>query len=1258
MKQNKNAHDGSDARIHKVFFSPESGLSDQSNNPPFHPAITLNDAYIGHRDSLDISLSSPMENVATPQRLHDLINLLRSSSCQQHTSVDRLYLADIESWRAFVEFCSVRTADPTTTIPVSAPLPPPCPVDNCKLLAYSPSLPCPALQLRLDALGSPVVTEDRTIKESADGGGGDGVGDVFWKLKAGIRGVSAARILKANKAEGDTGRRSDVSVNDGDGDNVQCVWLPQEVWRYLQSVSGGGPTLSVSRSWLMSMNWDLDRDGDGDGDDMNTSISTTNDVSDDNTTTVTTTTNPTANNVMMMKDVQMAPAAQERLKEKDKKSNTKSKSNQDKDNSSITGTGTGVCFTCRNLGSDLRLGSGPAASTRCGRCHSVYYCSRDCQLAHWPFHKGVCKNKTGGEGGDVTVVVSSHVGGGGGGRVGLRNIGNSCYLSASLQALSHVAPLTRLLLSGRHQCDVNENNRDGSGGSGGGGGAALLKEYVVLLKELWLAPQSASSCSIAPTAIKRVLGRINPDYGGFGQHDAHDLLELLLDRLHEDLNRVTVKPYAPSPEGDGTDDASVAEEAWRQHQRRHDSVLRDLMGGQLRSRLRCTRCDRVAVSFDFTHTLQLALPPPPLPPVRVDILLLPTAYLGDEMGTGSGEEGGGSSNATVLWPPLPSLITVWISRPTTTFPSGSNASGKGSVSSSSSQSSLSSSSPFSSWLTVSVVRAALTEALKTTLLLSDNEEDETMLRGSDVDVDDVHLLLLSRDGHSVSRSLVTTEETGSSSNNNNDNNHNNQLLQRLLVTGTSGGGSSGGAGGGDMNRQRGSVLNGGGETLAAAVFRQCKHRHKPRPVSLSEHSITAEKTMDRAGKGKGDGSCANGGNDNDNDNGSSSSSGGGMVYLNVIKRLTTVSQSSSSTPNPTPTTPTPGRTTTNSSMSPSSPSVSFVLIGCPSVVAVPSHWTWTELKSRLHQLHSLLLHTGHMMKVMTTSDCKEEGEDRSTDTSSALPLIVGVRVGGSDPNIHPPSLTPLPPQEITVGEVLLGIETKKTMTNDFDDDDRWPVDWDRRSIAWQLPEGSMTDNRLDEMERRGPPLPSPSPLPHGPLSLEQCLQLFTREECLEGDNAWYCSHCQSHVAAKKALSLWRLPEVLVLGLKRFEFRDFPSTEMGQGLGHMGGGGGGTRQKLNRLVVFPLEGLDLSPFLSRTYNTAATTTGTGTVYDLFAVINHYGRMGFGHYTALAREWGAGGLSSQWYSYDDDDVQPCNAKDVVSEAAYVLFYRRRP
>ena len=59
-----------------------------------------------------------------------------------------------------------------------------------------------------------------------------------------------------------------------------------------------------------------------------------------------------------------------------------------------------------------------------------------------------------------------------------------------------------------------------------------------------------------------------------------------------------------------------------------------------------------------------------------------------------------------------------------------------------------------------------------------------------------------------------------------------------------------------------------------------------------------------------------------------------------------------------------------------------------------------------------------------------------------------------------------------------------------------------------------------------------------------------------------------------------------------------------------------------------------------------------VYDLYAVSNHYGGLGGGHYTAFCHVEGQG-----WAHFNDSDVSPEDAAHVQSSAAYLLFYRRR-
>jgi hypothetical protein len=165
------------------------------------------------------------------------------------------------------------------------------------------------------------------------------------------------------------------------------------------------------------------------------------------------------------------------------------------------------------------------------------------------------------------------------------------------------------------------------------------------------------------------------------------------------------------------------------------------------------------------------------------------------------------------------------------------------------------------------------------------------------------------------------------------------------------------------------------------------------------------------------------------------------------------------------------------------------------------------------------------------------------------------------------------------------------------------------------------------------------------VTLAQCFDTFTKPERLDENNMWYCSQCKEHVRAMKTMELWRLPNVLVVHLKRFEFKHALR-----------------RDKLDTLVDFPLEGLDMSVHCAPSSTSSFVDETVPAIYDLFAVTNHFGRMGFGHYTAYARMWDESGISDDWALFDDSSVRSVGdgmgqTASVVSPAAYVLFYRRR-
>ncbi|RHX98422.1 hypothetical protein DYB36_004062, partial [Aphanomyces astaci] len=154
------------------------------------------------------------------------------------------------------------------------------------------------------------------------------------------------------------------------------------------------------------------------------------------------------------------------------------------------------------------------------------------------------------------------------------------------------------------------------------------------------------------------------------------------------------------------------------------------------------------------------------------------------------------------------------------------------------------------------------------------------------------------------------------------------------------------------------------------------------------------------------------------------------------------------------------------------------------------------------------------------------------------------------------------------------------------------------------------------------------------LDLRTCIAKFTEKEQLGENDTWYCPKCKAHVRAFKKFDLFSLPNILLLHLKRFRYA--------QGSYSM------QRDKINTLVTFPVSGLDMADFV-----VGNIPPDTSTVYDLYAVSEHMGGLGGGHYTAKAMN----PRNHKWYSFNDSSTSDTTADDAITSHAYVLFYLRR-
>jgi hypothetical protein len=145
------------------------------------------------------------------------------------------------------------------------------------------------------------------------------------------------------------------------------------------------------------------------------------------------------------------------------------------------------------------------------------------------------------------------------------------------------------------------------------------------------------------------------------------------------------------------------------------------------------------------------------------------------------------------------------------------------------------------------------------------------------------------------------------------------------------------------------------------------------------------------------------------------------------------------------------------------------------------------------------------------------------------------------------------------------------------------------------------------------------------------MNVYLEEEILKGANQWYCGKCEKHVDATKKTDLWILPPILIVHLKRFRYNDS---------GNMG-------SKNDASIKYPVAQWDLE---SRVKSKGSACS----MYDLYAVSNHMGSLGGGHYTALALNR----FDDAWYEFNDSSYRCVDETIHKShrKSAYVLFYNR--
>jgi ubiquitin C-terminal hydrolase len=143
-------------------------------------------------------------------------------------------------------------------------------------------------------------------------------------------------------------------------------------------------------------------------------------------------------------------------------------------------------------------------------------------------------------------------------------------------------------------------------------------------------------------------------------------------------------------------------------------------------------------------------------------------------------------------------------------------------------------------------------------------------------------------------------------------------------------------------------------------------------------------------------------------------------------------------------------------------------------------------------------------------------------------------------------------------------------------------------------------------------------------SLEECFDLYTSDEILDGDNMYFDERTNTKIIVKKKILFWSLPKILIIDIKRFSSRIM---------------------KLQQLLNFPLDNFNLSKYVIG-YNSCEY------VYDLFGISNHSGGVSGGHYTSFVKD------NNNWYLCNDTQIiKVTDLNQIISPKAYCLFYKKK-
>ena len=722
----------------------------------------------------------------------------------------------------------------------------------------------------------------------------------------------------------------------------------------------------------------------------------------------------------------------------------------------------------------------------------------------------------------------------------------------------------------------------------------VAKTYASLIDQLF-----RSDGSFAPRNFKNVMSRVNPTFAGYGQQDSQEFVGALLDGLHEDLNRIYDKPYIENPD---SDDKTVHDpEAIRRlgeqyranHRKRNESVVVDLFNGWYKGTLHCPVCDKVSVTFDPFSSVTLQLPVESVFQHQVTLFPLRDTPRTIEIDIDK------SSNVENLKEYCAKRVEG-----------------------------------------VKAENLVMAEEYNNKFyrLFQDTEVlSEAQIQKSDriymYELDEPPTNWPPLDKKKPKRNLLSFPSFETSTVPNMTSSHADRMAVPVYFR---------------YKRDTKSPFTGQMPFFVLITREEARDVESiyRKLMAKIETMTTRDLVNDTEGsssyQGERDQQSGEESKKSDDQKVEMSSADGEDDFVDVSLTKSQAPSSNTASSARSPVSQTKSKFLDRSYFIDGSLRSLFdicVYTSTQDVIpcgysVISENSTYTKIQDRMRTLHrrpstgSFASRSNSRRRAWDAESASDSGsEDELAQSHASLPAAndpsqtESEEDGDVSMNEHGLSPTPKASRSQRFKQGLKGMAKNMRRSKSRGDDyvlkmgEALILDW--RESEWDQMFGGIKANdfkgvRTDE---NIPTVDDPElskrrerriTRKKNGATLDDCFDETAKSEVLSEDNAWYCNRCKALRRATKKLELWTVPDILVVHLKRF-----------------GSGGRFGRDKVDLHVDFPIDGLNLT-------GRVCEDEGKSLIYDLFAVDNHSGGIGGGHYTADAKNF----FDEQWYEYNGE------------------------